>query len=432
MTSQTCPTLAPWRVALPEHLQERARAILHDIAHALPQPTERLGGDLASGQAGLALFQAYYALAGFEHGCGRHRKMAEGHLEEACGKLPELANNPSLFAGYTGIAWTVDHLQSLGFIEGNEDLNEDVDDALLRFLEGDPRQHLCELIVGLVGYGMYGVGRAHLPKGRAIITRVLELLEASAEWHGAQVTWFTPPELLYALARETHPNGCYNLGLSHGVPGAVGFLAEAAALGESRAIPLLEGAVDWLLAQRRLHEDGSSFAYSFYPGEPRLGTRVAWCYGDLGISAVLLLAARIMDRPHWETAALALARATAARPVETSGAVDGSLCHGWFGNAHIFNRLWQATGEDEFHRAFLAWFEKGLAMVQPGKFMGGYSTYHPYDAQMRLREDPFVAEAGLLEGSAGIGLALMAALAPMEPAWDAHLLVHIPPRPHAG
>jgi hypothetical protein len=37
------------------------------------------------------------------------------------------------------------------------------------------------------------------------------------------------------------------------------------------------------------------------------------------------------------------------------------------------------------------------------------------------------AEPGLLTGTAGVGLALLAATTPIEPAWDRALLVAIPP-----
>jgi hypothetical protein len=39
-----------------------------------------------------------------------------------------------------------------------------------------------------------------------------------------------------------------------------------------------------------------------------------------------------------------------------------------------------------------------------------------------------VADPGFLTGAAGIGLALLAATSPVEPAWDRVLLASVPPR----
>jgi len=425
----TSPTAAcRWRVALPEDMAGEAIEVLKDIARSLPGPGTGLGPSLVAGEAGMALFHAYYSL-GFEGGAGPHRSLAEAHLEAAVRGLPELNGIPQLFGGYTGVAWTVEHLQHLGFLEDDGDLNEEIDEALLEDLAAHPGPHLCELIAGLAGYGLYGLERWPRAGGKRVLAKVLDLLEGSAEHQGTLVTWFSPPELLHPLALQEHPGGCYNLGLSHGVPGAIGFLAKAAALGDARARVLVEGAVPWLLAEATPMEDGSTFTYSFHPGSKRSGTRVSWCYGDLGVAASLMLAARHLGRADWDAPALELAKRTALRPVEGPGAMDGGLCHGWFGNAHLFNRFWQATGDEACHRTMLAWFRLGLDRRQPGQHLAGYWSYQPYDYLGVPLENPYVPEPGLLEGTAGIGLALLAALTPIEPRWDSHLLVDLPLQP---
>ena len=65
-----------------------------------------------------------------------------------------------------------------------------------------------------------------------------------------------PPETRAGL-----PRGHYNLGLAHGVPGVIGFLGlvRAAGIAQDIARPLLDGAVSWLLAQRRAFDVGERF-----------------------------------------------------------------------------------------------------------------------------------------------------------------------------
>ena len=60
---------------------------------------------------------------------------------------------------------------------------------------------------------------------------------------------------------------------------------------------------------------------------------------------------------------------------------------------------------------------------QPGRGVGGYEAWLPEDDGAQA----WAADPGLLTGSAGIALALLAATTGVEPAWDRMLLVAIPP-----
>lgn len=420
------PTQASWRAfPLPEATRKEAAAALHAIAHTLPGPQDgRIGANLAGGHAGLALFHAYHSASGIDG--HDHRGLALAHLESAVGLLPHYAESAGLYGGFTGTAWAVDHLESMGLFEAEEDLNEDIDAALLTDLARRPYVGLCEIINGISGYGFYGLDRRARGRGRAVAQAALETLDATAEKRGAHTTWFNAPESLHPLALENHPDGCYNLGLSHGVPGAIGFLAEAVAAGFEEARPLAEGAVDWLLAQATEHPNGSRFGYTADEPHKPHGSRLAWCYGDLGLSAVLLLAARRLGRSDWEAEAIKLAHGCAARPLDGAGVMDAGLCHGSLGNAHVFHRLWQATGDPILETAALDWLRHGLAMRKPEEPYGGFLAWHA--PEPGTRGIAYVPDHSLLEGAAGIGLALLAFLAPQEPNWDRFLFVHVPPR----
>ncbi len=79
--------------------------------------------------------------------------------------------------------------------------------------------------------------------------------------------------------------------------------------------------------------------------------------------------------------------------------MDAGLCHGAAGLGHLYNRLYQATGEVAFARASHAWLKRTIAMRRPGLGIAGYVHWHPGSG--RWRNDP-----GLLTGAAGVGLAL--------------------------
>ena len=136
----------------------------------------------------------------------------------------------------------------------------------------------------------------------------------------------------------------------------------------------------------------------------------------------LLAAARRAGEAGWEREALAIARAAAERPEETAGVVDAGLCHGAAGVAHLFHRLFQATGDPTLERAAVAWYDRTLALRRSGAGIGGFLAWDP-DATGAMGWRP---TSGFLSGAAGVGLALLAGLTPVEPEWDRALQAAIP------
>jgi len=189
---------------------------------------------------------------------------------------------------------------------------------------------------------------------------------------------------------------------------------------------LLDGSVAWLLRQKMPAGTGAIFPYNVAPGNADLKpTRLAWCYGDLGIAASLLMAARTVGEESWEREAVKIARAAAARRDEKeAGVIDAGICHGGAGAAHLFNRLYQATGDPAFRDAALFWLERTLSFRKPGQGVGGFEAWTVGEGlELDWRPDP-----GFLTGSSGVGLVLLAAASAVEPEWDRVLLTDIPGR----
>jgi hypothetical protein len=141
------------------------------------------------------------------------------------------------------------------------------------------------------------------------------------------------------------------------------------------------------------------------------------------VAAGLLQAARALGRNDWEGEALSIARDASRRQFAEAVVYDACLCHGAAGAAHLFNRFFHATGDDSFRQAALAWYGQALSYRREGEGIGGYRYYtaNPEMPQEGLWHD----KAGFLEGAAGIALALLAGFTPVEPAWDACLLLQI-------
>jgi lantibiotic modifying enzyme len=417
-------------IEIPNELRLPAQEALLDITRTLPLPgSENVGPTLAGGEAGFALFRAYLARSGLltSSESASQEELALALLQAAADQLPSIAQQPELFSGFTGVAWAAQHLQSQGCLEDGEDLCGAVDEALIDWLQEQGNTLLCELIGGLAGIGLYGLSRHSCPGGRNIVQQTVAALQQTAIVDQNYRTWFHAPERLSPVALHFHPAGCYNLGLSHGIPGVLRFLGGAAVQEVPGARELLSDATGWLLLQQRTYHNGSRFGHSFTrdPWEEPQGSRVAWCYGDLGIAVSLLATSRQTSIPDSGSFAFELARATARRPLEACGVMDAGLCHGAFGNAHVFARLYSSTGDRSQLEAAHRWLARGLAMRQPGIGLAGFQAWRgslPGDSG----QASWQASPSLLDGTCGIGLALLGFLSPVEPAWDELLMLNLP------
>jgi lantibiotic modifying enzyme len=413
-----------WQPVLSGALGAEAMASVQAIASALSQPgTMRPETpDVARGAAGLALF-----FSSFDSG-----ERAVELLAHAVDLVGKQTLTPALYDGFTGVAWAIELLQDpLGLVL-DDDPNDAVDEALAAYVARTPWRKDYDLISGLAGIGVYVLERKPSPQRTALLERIVDRLSETSTRTAEGITWHTPPELLVDWQRELYPSGYYNLGLSHGVPGVIALLGRLC--GEGIAAPhartLLDGAVSWLLAAENPEESASRFGTRMtgLPGERQEPpSRVSWCYGDLGIAAALLSAARHAGEPSWEREALRIGRHTALRPVAGSGVEDAGICHGAAGNGHLFNRLYQATGDALFRDAARAWFESALARRRPGEGVAGYLAMRSeYRVLPPGHAGQWDAEVGFLKGAAGIGLALLAAVTPVTPEWDRVLLPPIP------
>jgi hypothetical protein len=396
-------------------------AIAESITSGTPPPGER-DASLASGQAGLALLYAWLA---------RTRRMARADilawqsLDQAIEAVSTRAMDASLYGGFPGVAWAtelVDHLLD----PDAEDRNEAVDDALLRVLSRAnlwPAPH--DLVVAVTGLGVYALQRCPRPSAIECLHLVVERLREHAQHDEHGIYWWTPPAgILHPVSRMQYPSGRADLGLAHGVAGAVALLGNICGAGveSETARPLLEGAVSWLLAHSVATEAGPTFPVWLAPDFQPSPARCAWCYGDPGIAAALLLAARGVGAAGWEQAAVALAGRAAERPPAETGVVDAGFCHGAAGLAHIYNRMYQATGEPKLGRAAVYWLERTLDFYRLARDDGGSWVRGSRDP---AKEGPWNG-TGLLEGAAGVALVLLAATTSVEPVWDRMFLVSAP------
>ncbi|MFL6194203.1 MAG: lanthionine synthetase C family protein [Thermoanaerobaculia bacterium] len=414
-----------WKPLLQGSVADAALRTVQEIAEALAQRPSEEGlrrASLAGGTAGQAVFYTYLALhTGDEAAADR----AAALLDAAAEELATTPMPPSFYSGFSGVAWAMEHLKGRLFEDDpdGDDPVLDIDEALIAPLSRPNWPGEYDLVGGLIGVGVYALERLPRPSGKALLEQVVDRLAERADTMEEGRAWFTRPEGLPEWQREIHQRGIYNLGVAHGLPGAFPVLAGACAAGVAvdRARPLLDDIVRWLLARRLEPGKESCYGTSYAPWEPLSTSRLAWCYGDPGIAATLLVAAQAVHEPEWEREARDVARRAAERPESTALVRDAGLCHGAAGLGHLFNRIYQSTGDERVGEAARFWFERTLALRQEGQDVAGYAAWELNEGKGAWRPD-----SGFLEGATGVGLALLAAVSEIEPAWDRILLLSIP------
>ena len=396
-----------WRPLARPELRAQCLQIAEEVAAALVEDPPRDFG-LADGAAGCALLHAYLeeALPGRGHG---------GHAIESLDRAIESVSgeeyDAGLFTGLSGIAWVSEHVQPWLVDPGDDDANGEVDEVLISRTADYPETGKLDLIAGIVGIGVYARVRAGRGRSPELLDQILRVLERRAIREGDRLCWPGDRELLAEAPGGASIDRYFDLGLAHGVPGMISFLAEFEAESPlfARARVLLEGAMKWQRSQQLSTESGGAFANYASPLGDDVLARNAWCRGDAGAGIALVAGAFRLGDPALEAAALQIARRSAGRLGPSSAVVDAGLCHGSSGLALINARLFQATGAAAFAEAVDYWIEKTLSFREPGTAFAGYRRVH-----LGAREPA----KGLLFGATGIALALLACATEHPPRWD--------------
>jgi lantibiotic modifying enzyme len=419
-----------WKV-----VNEIAKALQHPPVTWIPRGVEVIepfriarGATLAMGSAGLSLFYAYLSRASDD----RHyyTDEADRFISQACDALTTVPMSASLYRGLSGIAWTVQHLH--GFFYENEtddpetDPNEEIDRMLLGNLWAPGKFDLWE---GCVGVGVYALERYPHPASIKLLELMINRLDQLSTPDDTGIAWFTRPENLSRRRRSTFSEGYYDTGVAHGAAGVISFLARVHALGIAKDITgkLLQGAVSWLLAQQWESDDGSLFPQFLLPPDhtPLGSGTFGFCHGDLGLAAALLSAAECTGESSWKDKAIEASHASSKYLDYYSKIVNFTnphLCHGIAGFGHLFNRMYQATGIESFKQEACKWFLHTLDLREPGTGIAGFYKHgRNEDGEMSELYDP-----GFMQGAAGIGLALLAAVTDIEPEWDRVMLISAP------
>jgi len=369
---------------------------------------------LLSGSSGIACFLFEYAKYAQDE---LTRQKALDIIDRTIDLVFEGDPYPTHCSGLAGIAHFLSDLEKWEGL-GNY-ITKDIDTYLEHALKSEIAKDHYDFLHGAVGISYYFVNRAgEKKKYQRVVKLIVDYLDSTAVRNTEDgiglVKWKS--------YNSTKGRPEYNISMSHGMSGIVVVLSKilkiANATTRNLVIPLLEGAVNYILHQQIDKEGyGSFFPYtSIESSESLTGTRLAWCYGDLGIALALWQAGISLENEHWKNKAIeVLLHAADRRDNAKNIVVDACFCHGTAGIAQIYNRMYRNAGIEKFKETADFWIEETLKMAKFNDGLAGYKTFHGKYGMMN--------DAGMLEGISGTGLALLTSLSESDSSWDKYFLL---------
>lgn len=246
----------------------------------------------------------------------------------------------------------------------------------------------------------------------SVCDELLKHLDSQAQKMTKGISW---PD---GLKRREKGEILYNLGLAHGVPSIVVLLSmQFKITRSSRCKKMLEESIDWIMSTR-LEGNSISLFPNWISAENGNISRLGWCYGDLGVSISLMHAATATANKKWMDDAIRIGmHSVNRRKIDETYVIDTPVCHGTTGIAHIFNRLYNYTGLNEFKEASQYWFAQTL------EFYNRHGHFKYYVHKENNSSGDWQTKFGIIDGIAGIGLTLISAISDNEPTWDRALLL---------
>ncbi len=371
------------------------------------------------GQAGAAMFQ-FYCAQYFDD--DSYSQTGVEIISNCIDKINNGYSLPSYCNGIAGFGWTLQHMADNDFVELNlDELLAPFDDYLFNQMEFEFNKNYFDLLHGALGYGFYFLKRYASPnasqknkkKYSNFLTELVNSMERIALKDGENLKWKSP------LSNRKRSKG-FNLSLSHGMSSIIylSFKMFNNDIQKAKTSNLVYKAINYISKYQSIDNTGNSlFPNWIEPGIPNeYQSRVAWCYGDIGIGKAFEWAGYVLKNNDLEVKAKdILLHTSTRRNIGNTLVKDAGFCHGSFGNAHIFNQLGNSYEEKKFEKAAQFWLKDGLSRKtidnnQPYKHLSG--TPPIWDFHLSL-----------LEGISGIGLVMIDFLSEKENTWDECLML---------
>lgn len=330
------------------------------------------------------------------------------------------------FAGLPGIFWTLSFMKNHNFAHFNSKLFFSDYEALfdeLVIIEAQKKNY--DYFYGIIGILLFYNEAGLLVQKVSLQKKIISILEEQlVNLDKDKIFWnFLMYDAKSGYSVNTKE---INLGLSHGLPSLISCILLFDKSLDDIVYPLVNKSINFIIScQVKESSDKkylSQFPYTFNISDHKHVTeydsRLAWCYGDLGIANVLWNAGDKFKRNDWKDLSYKIiTKSTERQNLVENKIFDAGICHGSSGVAHLFNKFYIRTNDQKIKDARNYWIAKTMEL---SKFSNGTAGYLVYDNDTNNSKQK---ENGFLQGISGIGLVLLGYLNPKNTTWDRCLLI---------
>ncbi|MGM1035907.1 MAG: lanthionine synthetase C family protein [Bacillota bacterium] len=362
--------------------------------------------------------------------------VAHNHLVEVQKVIEKQGvNSISMFGGLTGVAYATLYISHN--YERYSRFLQVLNNFILMQLEkilNEPEKELgvhplkYDVIQGMTGIGRYLIENTKHKENREALKKILTYfvgMSSDIEVNGEKVPgWYvSKANQLLEKDRIMFPEGNFNCGLAHGIPGPLSLMALSIQKGIE--IPGQREAVrkitNWLMKWKQVdsgwpsrlsfQEVATSKISHTYP------KRQGWCYGDPGVARSIYLAGKALDDTAAIRSAVGAYQDLIVEQKEEWELVSPTFCHGRAGLLQMLIRMVKDE-ENQFSVQSIAelvhYIEESYDPNAPFGFR---------DIESNGEKSHQLNKAGLLEGVTGVLLPLLSLSSVEEPWWDGAFLL---------
>lgn len=279
--------------------------------------------------------------------------------------------------GLAGLGWLFLYLKNNSEVVDISSLLE-LDsflDEIDQLLEDEVDKMLCDknydLLHGVLGIGLYFIKREKY----MTVERICVDLYHNCDFQDDEIKW-------KRFDKYRAKEYIFDLGLAHGNAGILYFLGKCYAnhIAPAKCKFLIDGIIKFYLNNKQdLQIVESNFPASIKAGDYSSGqnipmkSRLAWCYGDLGILHTLLLVSGWIDDKKSKCIFEALlVEVSMRRSASVTRLEDSQFCHGMTGVGYIFLSIYHLTQNHLFKEAAEYWINQVLDDGNNSNGLAGY------------------------------------------------------------
>lgn len=323
---------------------------------------------------------------------------------------------PSSFcAGLAGWGWMIQYLSNEEItVDSGAEFLQELDNVLYLELDEFLKNKNFDLLHGALGIGLYYLKR----KRYCEVEKILIALYKSSIQCDSEIKW-KRFDLYY------YKDYVYDFGLAHGICGILYYIEKCYS---HHILPelckgMLQGGINFYLNNiQDINQVGS-----FFPSKIRIKdyktsknkgefSRLAWCYGDLGILYTLLRILKKTDLALGEDKIIKmLLRITKRKDYSETRVLDSGFCHGISGINYLFMKLFKMTNDLAFKSISDFWIKKNLSFRMDTKLktknnIAGYLFY--------AGEFGWLPISDIIGGIGGVGLLFVNYLNYLNKEWN--------------